>query len=82
MTSRLMRIFRAEVAELRKQALFLSEVEKLFYFQQAKSSFLKNSDRCLKYFHTMVKRNSKRNHIVVVCKEDVSITTFKQHVAN
>lgn len=33
------------------------EAKMSFYYQKAKCEYLKNSDKCTKFFHSMVKRN-------------------------
>ncbi|XP_022849889.1 uncharacterized protein LOC111371978 [Olea europaea var. sylvestris] len=71
-----------EVARLRKEAINLSEAERSFYFQQAKCAYLKNSDKCTKFFHSIVKRNNKRNFIAVVLKRDGSYTSSQKQVAD
>lgn len=72
---------RIEVMQLRKKAHFLSAAELDFYFQQAKSSYLKHGDKCTKFFHTTVKRNKKKNFIAAVNKADGSLTTSEDQVA-
>ncbi|KAK6142302.1 hypothetical protein DH2020_022650 [Rehmannia glutinosa] len=69
------------VATIRKQTMSLSESERCFYYQQAKCKHLNQSDRDTKFFHDLVKRNKKRNQVVVVCKEDVLPTTSIDEVA-
>ncbi|KAI3463915.1 hypothetical protein Pfo_020578 [Paulownia fortunei] len=49
--------------------------------QQAKCSYLKNSDRCTKFFHDLVKNNVKRNHISMILKDDNTLTSSQQEVA-
>lgn len=68
-------------ARLRKEAMALCEAEIIFYYQQAKCSYLKGSDRCTKFFHVMLKKNAKRNFVVVVSKEDGTITTSYDQMA-
>lgn len=67
---------------LRKQATFLAEAERSFLSQQAKCNFLKNSDRCTKFFHAIVKRNCKRNHIAALCKEDGTSTSSNAEIVH
>ena len=45
-----------------------------------KCNFLKDSDRCSKFFHSMVKRRAKRNFIASVYKEDGLPTCSGQEV--
>ncbi|KAK6122236.1 hypothetical protein DH2020_044024 [Rehmannia glutinosa] len=66
---------------MRKQSMSLSEVERCFYYQQAKRKHLNQSDRGTKFFHDLVKRNKKLNQIVVVCKEVGLPTTSIDEVA-
>ncbi|CAA3017425.1 Hypothetical predicted protein [Olea europaea subsp. europaea] len=60
----------------------LSEAERSFYFQQAKYTYLKYSDKCTKFFHSIVKRNTKRNFIAAVLKRDGSYTSSQKEVAD
>lgn len=46
-----------------------AEAERMFYQQRAKGVYLKNSDRCTRFFHDLVKRNNKRNVIVTITKQ-------------
>lgn len=70
-----------EAAVLRKKAMSLKEAERLFFLQPAKCKYLKQSDRCSKFFHSMVIRNSKGNHIAAAVKEDGALSTsFSQVV--
>ncbi|XP_022883580.1 uncharacterized protein LOC111400396 [Olea europaea var. sylvestris] len=59
----------SNVARTRKKALGLCEGEMSFYFQKVKREHFKNSDKCTKFFHSMVKRNAKKNFIATVCEE-------------
>ena len=70
-----------KVVELRKSVNFL-KAERQFLEQQAKCNSIKNSDGCSKFFHTLVKRNSKRNFIAAVTREDGSFTSSQQQVAD
>ncbi|KAK4348291.1 hypothetical protein RND71_034630 [Anisodus tanguticus] len=68
------------VENLRHNSVLLCEAEICFLRQLAKCEHLKNSDRCTKFFHGMVKRNSKRNHIAAITKQDGSLTTSNDQV--
>ena len=65
---------------LRKEARLLANAEQLFISQKVKCSYLKESDRCSKFFHSMVKRKAKRNHIASIYKEDGTPTCSVQEV--
>ena len=71
-----------KVAKLRKEAMCLSDAERCFYYQQAKCTHLKQSDRCTKFFHGLVKRNTRRNHIAAICKTDGMFTLSQEQVAD
>ncbi|XP_022871917.1 uncharacterized protein LOC111391015 [Olea europaea var. sylvestris] len=73
--------FQVLVAKLRKKTVTLCEAEHSFYYQKAKCVFLKESDKCTKFFHSLVKRSSKRNFIATVFKEDGMYTTSQDEVA-
>lgn len=70
------------LVELRKKATDLSKAEQSFFRQKAKTKFLLNSDRCTKYFHSVVKRNYKRNFIAAISMEDGSVSESLEQVAN
>jgi len=70
-----------EIATLRKQALFLKEAERLFFQQKAKGVHLLQSDKSSRYFHLMAKRNSKRNYIAAIVREDGSMTSSQEQVS-
>ncbi|GFP87665.1 line-1 retrotransposable element orf2 protein [Phtheirospermum japonicum] len=70
-----------QVCTLRKEATWLGEAERHFYNQQAKSMHLKLSDKCTKFFHSLLNKNTRRNHIVKVKRDDGSFTSSKDEVA-
>lgn len=72
----------AQLKSLRKEASFLGEAERLFYAQQAHSLFLKEADKCTKYFHGLMKRTRKKNHIATVAKCNGTYTTSLNEVAH
>lgn len=63
------------VQNLRKKVVYLSEAERDFCYQKAKCIYLKNCDKCTKFFHAIVKRNSKENYIAAVSRENGTFTT-------
>jgi len=69
-----------KVASLRKDAQKLAEAERHFFFQKAKSTYLLNSDKNTKFFHSLMKRNAKRNFIHAVMKADGSPTSSSLQV--
>jgi len=71
----------SKITEMRKRSLFLQEAERLFYRQKAKGVHLLNSDKSTRFFHLMAKRNAKRNFIAAICREDGSLTTSQDQVA-
>lgn len=70
----------AKVKTLQQQASFLSEAERKFCAQKTKIDFLLRGDKGSKLFHSLIKRNAKRNYIVALVKEDGSTTTSKEEV--
>ncbi|KAL0402635.1 UNVERIFIED_CONTAM: hypothetical protein Slati_4293400 [Sesamum latifolium] len=60
------------LGELRKNVVFLAEVEKHFYYQKAKIHFLKMGDQNTKSFHDMVKRNAAKSSILTITKSNGS----------
>lgn len=73
--------FQHMVAKLRKIVVGLCEAERSFYYQKAKCIFLKQSDTCTKFFHSVVKRNSRRNFIAAILKKDGTYTTSQDQIA-
>ncbi|XP_022857249.1 uncharacterized protein LOC111378309 [Olea europaea var. sylvestris] len=73
--------FQLLVAKLRKKTVGLCEAERSFYYQKAKCVFLKQSDKCTMIFHSIVKRNSRRNFMATILKEDGRYTTSQDQVA-
>lgn len=51
------------------------EAERSFYAQKAKCEYLKNGDRCTRFFHDLAKRNSKRNSIMSLCLDNGEFTS-------
>ncbi|KAL0322018.1 UNVERIFIED_CONTAM: Retrovirus-related Pol polyprotein from type-2 retrotransposable element R2DM [Sesamum calycinum] len=72
---------RDSLGDFRKNATFLAEAERHFYYQKAKIHFLKQGDRNTKFFHDMVKRNAARNSILANNKADGSIITSALDIA-
>lgn len=68
------------VHKLYVQANSLTEAERKFCCQQTKVEFLMKGDKGTKLFHSLIKRNSKKNFIASVRKEDGSFTTSKVEV--
>ncbi|XP_073289439.1 uncharacterized protein [Primulina huaijiensis] len=67
---------------VRKGAERLLEAERLFLAQKAKCSYLKQGDRCTKFFHDLIKRNNKRNDIVAIKKSDGGVTINQEDIVN
>lgn len=61
--------------QLQSKATLLAEAKRSFYQQHTKCAYLKDSDRCTKVFHDVVKRNSKRNAIVASVPRSRELTT-------
>lgn len=59
----------ADYGLLWRRATMLAEAERIFYQLQAKGVFLRNSDRCIRFFHDLVKRTNKRNAIIFITKQ-------------
>ncbi|VFQ84387.1 unnamed protein product [Cuscuta campestris] len=71
-----------EAETKRKRANFLLDAEMEFYQQKAKCDFLMKSDRCTSYFHSLVKKNRKKNNVPFLTKEDGTNTTSNEQVVN
>lgn len=64
------------------KAEFLSRAEHSYNSQLAKSKFILNSDKCSSFFHALMKKNRKRNHIAALIKDDGTKTTSLEEVQN
>ncbi|VFQ83143.1 unnamed protein product [Cuscuta campestris] len=71
-----------EAEAKRKRANFLMDPELAFYQQKAKCDFIMNSERCTSYFHSIFKKNRKKNAVGFLVREDGSKTTSIGEVAN
>lgn len=69
------------IAQLRSSAWLLSNAERSFLQQKAKCDFLLHSDKCSKFFHSLIKKNAKRNFIAAIKMPDGSISTSMEQVA-
>ncbi|GFY84459.1 hypothetical protein Acr_03g0012330, partial [Actinidia rufa] len=71
----------ASIPELRAKAIKLAEAELSYCSQLAKAKYLKNSDKCSKFFHDLIKSNRAKNHIASISLEDGSRTTSSKQVS-
>lgn len=60
--------------ETRMLSQKLDDVEQDFLAQRAKSSHISLSDKCNKYFHSLIKKKKARNIISFIRREDESTT--------
>lgn len=58
----------SDYSHLYAQANMLVEAEQSFLQLWTKCAYLKNSGRCMKFFHDLIKWNNKRNTIVAIMK--------------
>ncbi|XP_042401070.1 uncharacterized protein LOC121991112 [Zingiber officinale] len=65
----------SDYSHVRKKTTLLMEAERQFYQQRAKNVYLRSSDKCTKFCHDVVKRNNKRNAIIMLKKRDREQTT-------
>ncbi|KAK6119835.1 hypothetical protein DH2020_046430 [Rehmannia glutinosa] len=72
---------RSQLLELRKSSLFLSIAKKLFYQQKAKCNYLIQSDKCTRFFQSIVKKNAKKNFIASIVCEDGNSTVSQDEVS-
>lgn len=68
------------VKKLQFQAANLIEAERKFCIQKTKVDFLLNGDKGTKLFHSLIKRNLKRNFIASLTKKDGTPTASKNEV--
>lgn len=67
-----------EVRNLQAKAVFLIDAERKFLAQKTKCEFLLQGDKSLHLFHSLFKRNAKRNFIASLIKEDGTTTSMKE----
>ncbi|VFQ93996.1 unnamed protein product, partial [Cuscuta campestris] len=63
------------VAITRKKASFYSDAERSFFQQKVKCNFINEGDKCTKFFHAMVKKQSVLNAIPVLITSQGTTTT-------
>ncbi|KAI5676791.1 hypothetical protein M9H77_07741 [Catharanthus roseus] len=68
------------VRELQHKSMFLVDAEQRFYAKKTKCEFLLEGDRNSKLFHSLAKRNAKRNFIAAPTKEDISTTNSLEEI--
>lgn len=73
-------IARDDLKSLRDKADRLSKAGSLFLDQKAKCKFLKDGDKCTKFFHDLIKRNTKRNAIVAIKNRHGIITNDGEEI--
>jgi len=73
---------RLRVMEMRRNALALTRAELDYFYQLAKCSYVARSDRCTKFFHSIVKRNKGKGYIAAISKEDGALTESTEEVAS
>ncbi|KAI5664152.1 hypothetical protein M9H77_23475 [Catharanthus roseus] len=66
---------KAQVTDLQAKAAFFIDAERKFLTQKTKCEILLKSDKSTKLFHSLVKRNSKKNFIAALTKEGGTSTT-------
>ncbi|VFQ64934.1 unnamed protein product [Cuscuta campestris] len=66
------------VAITRKKASFYSDAERSFFQQKVKCNFINEGDKCTKFFHAMVKKQSVLNAIPVLITSQVDWNVFKE----
>lgn len=66
---------RQQVNQARTHVVFLDKVERSFYYQKAKCSYIREGDRSIKFFHNLYKRNNKGNYVASLLRSDEFITT-------
>ncbi|XP_073049656.1 uncharacterized protein [Primulina eburnea] len=65
---------RTEAADYRlvkRDTEIMLEAERLFIVQKAKINYLKQGDRCTKFFHDLIKRNNKRSALLAIKNTEV-----------
>ncbi|KAI5653888.1 hypothetical protein M9H77_31075 [Catharanthus roseus] len=71
---------KAQVTDLQAKATFFIDAERKFLAQKTKGEFLLKGDKSTKLFHSLVKRNAKKNFIAALTNEDGTSTTSLNEV--
>lgn len=69
-----------QIGDLRKEATRRGDAEKAFYQQKTKLKFNLQSDRCSKFYHSLVKGKQGHNFIAGLTLEDGTTTTSTEQV--
>ncbi|CAH9071538.1 unnamed protein product [Cuscuta epithymum] len=70
-----------ELLEAKNRSIFLKDAEETYLRQKAKATHLLQTDRCTKYFHSIVKKKNAKNFIAALKLEDGSLTQSMGQVA-
>lgn len=73
-------INRTLVEQAKTQVQFLDKAERSFYVQKAKCLYIRDGDRSTKFYHSMTKRNAKRNYIASILRSDGTPTSSTSEV--
>ncbi|XP_057952995.1 uncharacterized protein LOC131147247 [Malania oleifera] len=69
------------MVEKNNEASKLREVNKMFLDQLAKGKYLKECDKSMSFFHTLMRRHTSRNHISAIMKNKGEQTNSQTQVA-
>ncbi|KAI5674142.1 hypothetical protein M9H77_14506 [Catharanthus roseus] len=69
-----------EVRQIQNKAVFLIDAERKFFAQKIKCEFFLQGDKGTRFFHSLVKRNAKKNFITSITREDGTYTTNGKEV--
>ncbi|XP_073300490.1 uncharacterized protein [Primulina huaijiensis] len=67
--------------DVKRNTEMLLEAKRLFIAQKTKIRYLRDGDRCTKFFNDLIKRNNKKNAIVAIQKGDGLTTIDPKEIA-
>ncbi|VFQ97173.1 unnamed protein product [Cuscuta campestris] len=71
-----------ETASVRKKAAFYCEAERSFYLQKVKCKFINEGDKCSKFFHSLMKKQTALNSIPFVITSQGTTTTSLEPIVD
>lgn len=72
----------AGLNQAKKKADFINKVEYTFLQQHTKANYLRKSDKCNKFFHSLMRSNRRKAHIGSILRRDGEPTSSSREIAS